>query len=85
MERFWNQLSIEERSVLFDTLATVYRECGEDAKWNCLKYIDSSNNVTDITLAQFCDQIYKDTKKDKLYYGILAKCANVGFKQFIRR
>lgn len=85
LERFWNQLSIEERSVLFDTLATVYQECGEEAKWNCLKYIDSSNNVTDITLAQFCDQIYKDTKKDKLYYGILAKCANAGFQQFMRR
>ena len=57
-------------------MTLVYPECKEDAKWNCLKYLDGRNNVTDITLSKFVDEVYKGKNKDKLYYGILAKCAN---------
>ena len=76
IERLWSRLNDGEKAVLFNTLALVYSECKEDAKWNCLKYLDGRNNVTDITLSKFVDEVYKGKNKDKLYYGILAKCAN---------
>lgn len=77
IERLWSRLNDEEKTILFNTLTLVYPECKEDAKWNCLKYLDGRNNVTDITLSKFVDEVYKGKSKDKLYYGILAKCANV--------
>ena len=76
IERLWSRLNDEEKAILFNTLTSVYSECKEDAKWNCLKYLDGRNNVTDITLSKFVDEVYKGKSKDKLYYGILAKCAN---------
>ena len=76
IERLWSRLNDEEKAILFNTLTSVYPECKEDAKWNCLKYLDGRNMVTDITLSKFVDEVYKGKSKDRLYYGILAKCAN---------
>lgn len=85
LERIWNKLDTDEQKILFDTLVTMYPECSDDAKWNCLKYFDGNNNVTDIKLQAIMDSIYRDKEKDKLYYGIMARCANNKLRQIIRR
>ena len=85
IERFWDNLNDEEKTILFNTLTALYSECNEQAKWNCLKYLDGRNNVTDITLSGFVDEVYKNMDKDRLYYGVLAKCANEKLRQVVRR
>ncbi|MDF2872840.1 MAG: RecQ family ATP-dependent helicase [Anaerocolumna sp.] len=84
LERIWYRFTKEEKMMLVDTLVDIYPECSKDAQWNCLKYLDDRNNITNIKLQTIVDRVYEKTPKDILYYGILAKCANEKFREFIR-
>ena len=85
LERFWSRLSINEKNDFYETLSTIYQECNIEAKWNCLKYFDSRNNVTEMPLQRLVDKIYENSPRDTLYYGILAASANTQFRKFLRR
>lgn len=84
LERFWEKLTIEERDVFVNTLVSIYPECTDDAKWQCLKYFDDKNNVTDIRIQKIIDNVYAKMPKDIIYYGVLSMSANEKMRQIIR-
>lgn len=85
LERFWGKLTEEEKQIFLLTMAEVYANCTEDAKWNYLRYIDDRNNITGLKLSQVVDVIYKKLSRDMLFYGIMARAANEKFNGFVRR
>ena len=85
LERFWSRLSINEKNNFYETLSIIYHNCNIEAKWNCLKYFDDRNNITEIPLQRLMDKIYKNSPRDILYYGIMAASANTQFGNFLRR
>lgn len=79
LERFWNHLSNEEKNAFLNTMSTLYQNNSNEAKLTYLNYIDDSNSVIEKELKDIVDEIYKETPKDIIYYGILAKTANLKF------
>lgn len=84
IERFWGKLDRGERETFKSTLFALYPLCSIDGKWNLLRYLDDQRNVTDLTLGNAVDQIYRDGDKDQIFYGILAIEGNKHFQQFMR-
>lgn len=84
LERFWGWLNENERQTLADTLGMLYPKCQLNAKWNCLRYFDSRDNVTDINLLEAIDKFYEKSPKDSIYYGIMATILNKTFVMPVR-
>lgn len=84
VERFWNKLDADEKEQFKKTVFMLYQECSLEGKWNFLRYLDSSNNITDLTLHKVVDEIYKNGIRDQIFYGIMAIEANKRFARFMR-
>ena len=85
LERFWSQLSEEEKNIFYSTLIAVYKDSSVESKLNCLYYFDSNGNVTGMSLSKLVDKIYEKSPRDIIFYGIMAANANVYFNKFMRR
>lgn len=79
LERVLNRIPKEDRATVIGAFARLYAVSGISAKLAILNYIESEGKKIGIEYSTFVSDAYRDSRKDLIYFGIMAKKVNPAF------
>ena len=79
LERVLSRTPMEERAIVIGAFARLYAVSGISAKLAILNYIESGGKELGIEYPSFVSDAYHDSRKDLVYFGIMAKKVNPAF------
>ncbi|MCA1318379.1 DEAD/DEAH box helicase [Bacillus tianshenii] len=84
LERILSHVSRDEFLELKDSLYSIFPKCKPEGRLSILKFLDSNDNSMGIAFLEFFNKVYEERDKDTIYYGVMAKYANIRFDSFRR-
>jgi len=79
LRRILSNLSVDLKKEFLETVPDLYKQCNPDEKFRIMKEIAASIGSDESAFINFLDGFYRRSKRDHIFYGILAQKLNVIF------